>query len=287
MILLHANFGWTSWSWDPTVLLGVAALAGGYAWLFRGMDRRSEGRSPLRRVSFSCALLVLLLALESPIDVGGDNYLFSLHMLQHILLSMVVPPLLLLGLPEWWLAVDRVHIHPLAATLTFNGVLALWHLPLLYEATLRNELIHVAEHLSFLATGVRFWWPVVAPVRGRSALTGIGKIAYLAFAGVPPTILGLIFILSRSVLYPFYAAAPRVVSLSPLEDQLLGGLLMFGLGNLIYFAAIWILFFSLDEEDGASVREHATPSVTLPARGRDMRGEGAAPDGLPSKPMRQ
>ncbi len=190
-----------------------------------------------------------MLALESPIDVGGDNYLFSLHMLQHLLLSMAVPPLLLLGMPTPWLALDRLRIHPLAATLIFNGVLVLWHLPVLYEATLRNQPIHVAEHLSFLATGLMFWLPIIAPARGRAALTTIGKIAYLGFAGVPPTILGLVFILSRSVLYPFYSEAPRVVPLSAQEDQLLAGLVMFGLGNLIYFVAIWVLFFNLEEKE--------------------------------------
>ncbi len=190
---------------------------------------------------------MLLLALESPIDVGGDKYLFSLHMLQHVLLSMVVPPLLLLGLPDRWLKRAPGRIHPLWATLLFNGVLTLWHLPFLYEATLRNEPIHVVEHLSFLVTGVLFWWPIIAPAKGRFALSGVGKIAYLGFAGVPPTILGLVFILSRTVLYPFYAAAPRVVALSPLEDQQAAGLIMFGLGNIIYFVAIWIIFFGLDE----------------------------------------
>src|SRR5438046_8762503 len=73
----------------------------------------------------------------------------------------------------------------------------------------------------------------------------LGQIAYLGFAGVPPTILGLAFILSPSVLYPFYAAAPRVTPLSPLDDQLAAGLVMFGLGNLIYFVAIWVIFFRL------------------------------------------
>ena len=86
----------------------------------------------------------------------------------------------------------------------------------------------------------------------------IGKIAYLGFAGVPPTILGLAFILSPTVLYPFYAAAPRVTPLSPLDDQLVAGLVMFGLGNLIYFVAIWVIFFRLDDKsatagDGATV----------------------------------
>lgn len=227
------------------------ALGAGYAWLLRGRGRLA-GWSPLARLYFALALLALILALESPIDVGGDRYLFSLHMVQHLLLAMVVPPLLLLGLPGEWLLLERLRISPLAAIVIFNVVLAVWHLPFLYEATLRNEPIHVAEHLSFLAAGVLFWWPITAPSARRRGLTPIGKIAYLGFAGVPPTILGLGFILSRAVIYPFYAAAPRVTPLSPLDDQVAAGLVMFGLGNLIYFAAIAIIFFRLDDADATA-----------------------------------
>jgi putative membrane protein len=248
---LHASLSLWTWSWEPTVLAGTLALAAAYVWLIRGRGPATDW-SPLARVYFAGGLLALFLALESPIDVGGDNYLFSLHMLQHLLLAMVVPPLLLLGLPERWRAFHRIHVSPLAATITFNLVLAAWHLPFLYEATLRNQPLHVLEHLSFLAAGVLFWWPVLVPQDRPHSLSVIGKIAYLGFAGVPPTILGLAFILSPTVIYPFYAAAPRVTPLSPLDDQLVAGLVMFGLGNLIYFAAIWVIFFRLDDKQATA-----------------------------------
>src|SRR5438270_13208379 len=117
----------------------------------------------MARVYFAGGLLALFLALESPIDVGGDHYLFSLHMLQHLLLAMIVPPLLLLGLPQGWRAFNRIHVSPLAANVIFNLVLAVWHLPFLYEATLRNQPVHVLEHLSFLAVGVLFGRPILVP----------------------------------------------------------------------------------------------------------------------------
>lgn len=259
MVPLHASLNLWTWSWDPTVLAGTVALAAAYLWLIRGRSQTSTW-SPMARAYFAAGLLVLFLALESPIDVGGDRYLFSLHMLQHLLLAMVVPPLLLLGLPGQWRAMDRFHVSPLAANIGFNLVLAVWHLPFLYEATLRNEPIHVAEHLSFLAAGLVFWWPIIAPSDRAHAMSVVGKMAYLGFAGVPPTILGLAFILSPAVIYPFYALAPRVTPLSPLDDQLAAGLVMFGLGNLIYFAAIWIIFFSLDDK-GATAGEPSTVGV--------------------------
>jgi len=263
MVPLHASLSLWTWQWDPTVLLGTLALGGGYAWLIRGRGRVAAW-SPLARVSFAGGLLALFLALESPIDVGGDKYLFSLHMLQHLLLAMIVPPLLLLGLPEEWRAFTRIRVSPLAASLVFNLVLAVWHLPFLYEATLRNEPVHVLEHLTFLAAGVLFWWPLVVPEGRAGSMSVMGKIAYLGFAGVPPTILGLAFILSPVVIYPFYAAAPRVMPLSPLEDQLVAGLVMFGLGNLIYFAAIWAIFFRLDDK-GATAGDQPVVEVESPA----------------------
>jgi putative membrane protein len=244
-------------------MAGTLALTGGYVWLIRG-GGRTAGWSPLARAYFAGGLLVLFLALESPIDVGGDHYLFSLHMLQHLMLAMIVPPLLLLGLPEEWRAFDRFHVSPLAASLIFNLVLAVWHLPFLYEATLRNEPVHVLEHLTFLAAGVLFWWPILVPAGQRHAMSVIGKIAYLGFAGVPPTILGLAFILAPTVIYPFYAAAPRVTPLSPLDDQLVAGLVMFGLGNLIYFAAIWVIFFTLDDKR-ATAGERLPVEIESPA----------------------
>lgn len=263
MAPLHASLSLWTWSWDPTVLAGTLALAGGYVWLIRGRGR-GAGWSPGARIYFAGGLLALFLALESPIDVGGDHYLFSLHMLQHLLLAMVVPPLVLLGLPDGWLAFNRVRISPLAASVVFNLVVAIWHLPFLYEATLRSEPLHVLEHLSFLAVGLLFWWPILIPSTRKGSMSVVGKIAYLGFAGVPPTILGLAFILSPIVIYPFYAAAPRVTPLSPLDDQLAAGLVMFGLGNLVYFVAISIIFFSLDDK-AATAGDSSPVEIESPA----------------------
>jgi len=251
------------------VLAGTAALAAAYVWLVRNRSVATEAWAPTGRLYFATGLTVLLLALESPIDVGGDHYLFSLHMLQHLLLSMVVPPLLLLGLPPRWLTWNRFRIPPVLASLIFNAVLVTWHLPFLYQATLTNEAIHVLEHLSFLLTGILFWWPIIAPAERQPALTPIGKLAYLGFAGIPPTILGIAFILSPSVLYPFYAAAPRVTALGALEDQQLAGLAMFALGNLIYFGAMTILFFALDRKEataGESLDDEARPVIVVESR---------------------
>jgi putative membrane protein len=297
---LHASLSLTSWTWEPTVLAGILALAASYIWLLRRRGGQASW-SPLARVYFSGGLLAMFLALTSPIDTGGDRYLFSLHMVQHLLLAMVVPPLLLLGLPESWRAgaspqasgarglapreprfgamraferlgarrafetfLDRLRVSPLAANVIFNLVLALWHLPLLYEATLRREPVHIAEHLTFLAAGVLFWWPLLVPAGRPNSMSVMGKIAYLGFAGVPPTILGLAFILSPHVIYPFYAAAPRVTPLSPLDDQLVAGLVMFGLGNLIYFLVISIVFFQLDDKR-ATAGDRAPMEVEVPA----------------------
>src|SRR3989440_12125384 len=265
MAPLHASLSLTSWTWEPSVLAGTLALAAAYVWLVRSRGRDASW-SPLARLFFAAGLLAMFVALASPIDTGGDRYLFSLHMLQHLLLAMVVPPLLLLGLPEQWRAFDRVHVSPLAANVIFNVVLAAWHLPFLYEATLRNQPVHVLEHLSFIAVGALFWWPILVPAGRPRSMSVIGKIAYLGFAGVPPTILGLAFILSPTVLYPFYATAPRVTPLSPFDDQLLAGLVMFGLGNIIYFIAIWIIFFSLDDKGataGDATTVDAQPAATL------------------------
>lgn len=227
--------------------------------------------SPRTRVwLFGAGVFVAMIALLSPIDRGGDEYLFSIHMLQHLLLMMVAPPLVLLGIAGmrqppsqrfrfvrrvWW-AITR----PWTALVVFNVVMLVWHIPSLYNATLTTEPIHVVEHLSFIAAGVVFWWPIVDPVRGTSTrtVTPLTKIAALVISGIPPTVLGLIFALSPLAFYDFYIHAPRLWGISPVFDQQIGGVLMLGLGNIIYFVAIVIVFMRLlgdasrDEDEAAA-----------------------------------
>ena len=261
---LTAHLGLGDWSWEPTVLLGIAAAVVAYitAWR-RGVISGRDDVSPwfrdrrLRPALFASGVAAGFLALQSPIDTGGDEFLFSLHMLQHLLLMMVAPPLVLLGIAGvrppatdrhpalrriWW-AITR----PWPALLLFNAVMLVWHIPALYNTTLTVEPVHVLEHLSFIAAGIVFWWPVIDPVRGAttSPVSPLTKIAMLGVSGVPPTVLGLIFALSPSAFYDFYVRAPRLWGLSAVADQQIGGVVMLGLGNIIYFVAISVIFFRL------------------------------------------
>ncbi len=164
------HFLLTAWSWDPSVVLGCAALLGGYLAALRL-------RPPRRAWAFAAGVVILLLALVSPLDPLGDTYLFSAHMFQHLLLELVVPPLLLLGIPAdlAQAVVARPSLRriedllgrPVVAWLIGVGMLYLWHVPALYNAALGNENIHAVQHLCFLITATIFWWPALTPLAAR------------------------------------------------------------------------------------------------------------------------
>lgn len=259
-----AHLSLTDWSWDPTVLLGLAAITVAYVVAMRrGLLRDDDDTTPwfkrasLRPWYFGAGIVTGLLALQSPIDTGGDEYLLSLHMIQHLVLMMVSPPLVLLGiagmrplpasvLPRWR-ALWSLCTNPWAALFIFNAVLLIWHIPAWYDATLTTEWIHVVEHLTFIGVGLIFWWPVVDPMRvshGRPVSPFV-KIALLVLAGIPPTVLGFLFCLVGTPVYSFYAEAPRLWGMSAVLDQQVAGVIMFGLGNIVYFVAISVVFLRL------------------------------------------
>ena len=273
MEVAHLSLG--DWSWEPTVVLGIVAAAAAYAIAWRrgvlGDDddvRAWVGTPRTRCWFFGAGLLVGFIALLSPLDTGGDLYLFSLHMVQHLLLMMVAPPLCILGLvgmrplrpspPGRLRRLWALLLNPWSATVVFSAVLLVWHIPALYDATLTTEPIHVFEHLSFIAVGVLFWWPIIDPMRGRDQRRWVGtfaKIAMLVSSGVPPTVLGLLFTVAPRAFYDFYARAPRLWGMTPVIDQQIAGVVMFGAGNLIYFAAVVAVFWRVfgdparDEEE--------------------------------------
>lgn len=275
-----AHLGVGDWTWEPTVLLGLAALAAVYvlAWrrgrLSAGDDVSAWFGSPRTRLWFFAAgVAVGFVALCSPIDTGGDRYLFSLHMVQHLVLMMVAPPLCLLGIagllprrgpPGWAARIWAWLVHPWVAIVVFSTVLLVWHVPALYDATLTTEPIHVVEHLSFIAVGVIFWWPIVDPQRGarERPVSAFTKIAMLVASGIPPTILGLIFTIAARPFYDFYSRAPRLWNLSAVTDQQFAGVVMFGAGNLIYFVAVVVVFWRVFA-DPARDEEEAQRAPTL------------------------
>jgi putative membrane protein len=264
---------WRDWSWEPSVILGCLLLAGVYLgaagpWRKRLQEAAGAVETPISRGEiawFLGGLIVILLALLSPLDEIGDTYLFSAHMLQHLLLILAAAPMLMLGTPGWMLdgllrrnatlrRIGRWLTNPVAAFLIFNINFAAWHFPALYQATLLNENIHILEHLTFLATAVLNWWPVIGRAQELPPLPYPGRMLYLFLEAIPGTALGAIFVFADSPLYPFYVSAGRLFGLSPNADQQLGGLIMGTLSSLVYLGALGGVFMAwLDQEDRAAV----------------------------------
>jgi putative membrane protein len=250
-----------SWSLHPSVLLGTGILGALYFYGI-GPLRRRLGLGPpaagWQVASFGLGLLVLLVSLNGPIHDLSDYYLFSAHMAQHLLLTLVLPPLLIAGTPGWLLQpllrrplvhrVARFLTHPVAAGAIYSLTIAVWHLPPYYDLMMRNHDVHVATHLMFMIAATLMWWPVMSPLPELPRLPyGLGML-YLFLIGIPMQLVAALITVSGGVLYPWYEAAPRTAGLSPLDDQKLGGLLMWVPGNLWMFLAIGVLFFKWAKE---------------------------------------
>ncbi len=251
------------WNFEPSVVLGIVLASVVYALCAGRWRDRFAGSAPVPRkqiVYFALAMLTLVLALLSPIDALADHYLLSMHMIQHLLLTLVMPPFLLLALPAWMVRPAlrlplltpalRWLTGPLVAYLLFNAVFSVWHVPSLYERTLQDELVHVGEHMLFMAAALLAWWPIVSPLPELPRLPYPHQVLYLFLQGVIPSVLGALITFADTVLYPTYLNAARVWEISALEDQQLGGLIMWVPGSMIYLVALTVVFFVWFEGQG-------------------------------------
>jgi putative membrane protein len=259
---------WLGYRPPLSVVAGLIGLQVAYVLCVGVYRDRIAGARPvpaMKRIAFSSGVLVMFLALATPLDPIGDTYLFTAHMVQHLLLTLVAAPLLLAGTPGWLLrlVLDALHLttfvrwarHPLVAYFGFNVVFALAHVPAFYEATLANEPLHALEHLVFLGTAMLMWMPVVSPVPDISApYPPLGQVLYLFLQTVPASLLGALLAATGSPYYPTYVLAPRIVSLSALEDQQLGGLLMWVGGGLYFLVATGVVFFAWASREEAANR---------------------------------
>jgi putative membrane protein len=245
-----------AWSFHPTVIAGVLLLAGLYFWGIGPARRRHSLGPPApawRVLCFTLGLVVLLVALNGPIHDLSDSYLFSIHMAQHLLLTMVLPPLLIAGTPGWLgeralrrkgvRAVAKAVTHPVFAGVFFSVTLLVWHTVGAYDLMMRSHDVHIATHLLFILAAVLLWWPVTSPVPSLPALPLPLGMLYLFLVQLPMQLLGAIITFADDPLYPWYAAAPRTWGLSVLDDQKVGGLLMWVPGNLWIWGAMSVLFF--------------------------------------------
>jgi putative membrane protein len=249
---------WRTWGWEPGTLIGLALSAWLYAAGLWRLWRASGVGHGIRRWEAWCfcgGWVTLFIALVSPIHPLGQ-VLFSAHMTQHELLMLIAAPLLVLGRPVIaflhalpprmagslgrlsnsapWRSVWNVVSAPLVAWLVHAVVLWAWHVPVLFQATLHNEWVHAAQHLSFLLTAVLFWWAII---HGQQGVTNYGAgVLYLFTTAIHSGLLGALITFARTVWYPDYGHT-QAWGLSPLEDQQVGGLIMWVPACTVYILA--------------------------------------------------
>jgi putative membrane protein len=228
-----------SWSAEPTVILGTLILCVLYGLGWRRARRSGSSHAPgYGRLSlFVTSMVLVLLALLSPIDSLGDNDLLVMHMVQHMILLDLVPITLILSLNKVLLRPITRRIHtlerragffatPVFAVIAYVGGVYGWHVPGAYDLALRHTWIHALEHLTFSAVGTLYWWHVLSPIRARRRLTGLGPLAYMVTTKLFIGALGIALAFLPRVIYAFYAHKPDYWGLTPLEDQSMAGLVM-------------------------------------------------------------
>ena len=257
---------WTAWSLDPS-LVYVALAAALYTLGSRGRYRPR----PLQAIAFYASLLVIVIALCSPIDYYADD-LFWVHMLQHILLLTTAPALMLLGRPwprMWralpfgprtkvartvtharWVAPVRALARPVPAWVLFNATLLGWHIPALYDATLTSGVVHALEHVMFFFIGLLFWARVIDPGPLRPRLVWPVRIAYAASTMVVGWMLAIALVMVPHAIYHYYVALPsRPGGISALTDQQLAAGVMWVPGSAAYAITFILGFYRWLEPD--------------------------------------
>lgn len=247
-------FAWSVGSVHLETLAGVLLLTGLYTWALLRRPSPVALRQPL---AFFAAGSALLLTLNGPLHDLSDVYLFSAHMVQHLVLTLVVAPLWLVGTPAFvidpllermaaWPLIGRAVAtvtRPLPALALYTVAMVGWHLPDAYNLALDRHGWHIVQHLVLLATGVLAWWPILSPSRRFPALPYAAQLLYLFVFGIPMTIVAAFVTSADRLLYPAYAAAPRVLDLTPLADQRLGGVIMWVPAGIIPLVAFTVVFF--------------------------------------------
>lgn len=270
------------WELSPTVAVPALACAVAYA----GAARRFRGWPLRRTASFLAGLVVVMLALQSGLDAYDDRML-SVHMVQHMLLLLGAPPLLLAGRPLVLglrvlppgrrsgfgraLSRTRPFTGPLPALTVFSAVVILTHLPAFYDATLRHPALHDLEHALYLLAGLLMWSPLLdgdpAP---RHRLNGLGRLGYLLVAMAPMALVGAYMNRYPTLLYPAYAASARALGISALDDQAQAGAIMWVLGDVVMVAVgLWsALAAMVAEERRQAARDARAATLAAPDGGQ-------------------
>lgn len=249
-----------------TALISLSIVVYGKGW--RKLHQRRPDYFTFRHLlCFLAGEISLFVAIASPLHELAEISL-TVHMIQHVLLMMIIPPLILLGSPHVVLLfglpntilhrllrpllgstpVKRLLLivfHPLNCWIAFVGTNLGWHTPVMFELALRSELWHGVEHTCFLVTAFLFWWPVIQPWPSRARWSRWTMIPYLFLADFQNTALSAFLIFCDRVVYPTYAAAPRMFGMSPLEDQAAAGAIMWVPGSVVFLIPMLCITISV------------------------------------------
>jgi putative membrane protein len=241
---------------DPGVVDGILAISVLYVLAVWPLRRHLAPDQPFekwRMASYFTGVAILVLAVATPIDHIGETYLFSVHMLQHVILIFILPPFLILGLPHWLAdfllrteglgKVLSFLVKPVVACLLFNFMLVFWHIPAFYELALRDSFVHLAEHIGFVGSAILMYWPLLDPGKRETNTHNGIKLLYILGVSIGQLPLFAALTFSTVVFYPTYAAAPRILDLSPIDDQILGGATMKIAAVIYMFTGLCVYFY--------------------------------------------
>jgi putative membrane protein len=276
-----------AWRLDPVAIAGLLLAATAYLWAVRRVNREHPGnRQPAYRSWLFCGGLAAIgVALLSPIE-AYEGALFSVHMVQHMLLELVAAPLLLAGAPitvalraaspsvrRRLLAVLQSRIvhaisFPVVAWVLFAAVNWGWHFSVLYDQALENQALHYVQHATFLGAALLFWWPAVGADPSPWRLPHAARILYLFLAMPQNSFLGVALMSASTVLYPHYVSNARDWGLRPLDDQALGGVIMWVVGDVFFLAGMMVVVWLwMRHEDRRTERLDRRLAAERAARG--------------------
>jgi cytochrome c oxidase assembly factor CtaG len=244
------------WSFEPLQVAPTVIVALLYLWRTRTLAAAGRPVPVWRRATFGLGIVLVVVALNSPVDALGEEHFFFFHMTQHVILGDLAPLCFVLGMTRQLLrpvlalpVVEKLRVlaHPLVALPLWAADLYLWHIPYLYDAALHHNSVHALEHFCFFTAGCLMWEPVVETLPGPVWFGTGMKLGYIAVVRLIETILGNVFIWSSSAFYSVYRHPPEW-GITPVHDLNLGGIVMMAEGSVVTLAALAWLFLRLAAE---------------------------------------
>ncbi|MEX0786833.1 MAG: cytochrome c oxidase assembly protein [Dehalococcoidia bacterium] len=269
MPFLHiGGYEWLDWNPHPDVVMLCVLLEAAYLYAVIMLRDRISDAARVKRSQvalFTAGVLWIYVASGSPLHDLSEHYLATAHMVQHVILTLIAAPLLLAGVPAWlWQAllrapgampVARVITKPVFAFALFNAALLFFHLPEMIDLQLRVHVFHLFAHMALLAAGLIMWWPILSPLPELPRLSAPLQMGYLFMQSLLPAVMASFVTFSETVVYDYYAEAPRIWGLTALDDQQIAGGAMKLIGTTILWTYMTVVFFKWYAREEAESKE--------------------------------